>query len=184
MKLQPQLAEIRKEFEEATEQARVFVKDVAAAQWAKRPARGGWSIAECFIHLNLTSRAFLPLLREAIRSGRAQKLESEGPFRLDLTGRLLCWVIEPPYRMRVKTSEPFEPRAVEPAEKVMAEFDALQRELTHCVWEANGLALNQLKVQSPFAKKVKYSLYSTFCIIPAHERRHLWQAEQIFHVLK
>jgi hypothetical protein len=35
-------------------------------------------------------------------------------------------------------------------------------------------------VQSPFNEKVKYNLYSCLTILPPHQHRHLWQAEQIW----
>jgi hypothetical protein len=41
-----------------------------------------------------------------------------------------------------------------------------------------GLALDRVKITSPFAENRKYSAYSAFVLIPAHKRRHLWQAEQ------
>jgi hypothetical protein len=56
-------------------------------------------------------------------------------------------------------------------------FDGYQRRLVELLAEANGLALSKLK-KSPFNANVRYSVYSAFRIIAAHERRHLWQAEQ------
>jgi hypothetical protein len=32
---------------------------------------------------------------------------------------------------------------------------------------------------SPFAPGVRYNLYSTLSILPRHQERHLWQAEQV-----
>ena len=39
-------------------------------------------------------------------------------------------------------------------------------------------------VISPFDKRVKYNMYSAFRILIAHERRHLWQAEQAVDTLR
>ena len=36
----------------------------------------------------------------------------------------------------------------------------------------------RMKIVSPFDKRVRYNLVSAFHILAAHERRHLWQAEQ------
>jgi hypothetical protein len=34
------------------------------------------------------------------------------------------------------------------------------------------------KVTSPFDSRVSYNVFSMFCILETHERRHLWQAER------
>jgi hypothetical protein len=31
---------------------------------------------------------------------------------------------------------------------------------------------------SPFNAHVKYNVYAAFCVLLAHEQRHLWQAER------
>jgi hypothetical protein len=45
--------------------------------------------------------------------------------------------------------------------------------------EANGLAIDRLRIASPFARQIRYSVYSAFRLIAVHQRRHLWQAEQV-----
>jgi hypothetical protein len=42
-----------------------------------------------------------------------------------------------------------------------------------------GLNLGGAEIISPFAKNVRYSTYSAFVLIAAHNRRHLWQAERV-----
>ena len=135
-------------------------------------------MAECLIHLNLTSRAFLPLIRAAITRGRDHGLAGSGPYRRDLVGWFLCWMTEPPIRLRVKTTAPFVPGSIEPKERVLDEFDALQAQLVDCVREAAGLDLGRLRVSSPFDPRIRYNLYSCLRIIPAHQRQHLSQAER------
>src|SRR5215207_10068098 len=65
--MHPQLTAIVDDFEHA----RAFMRRVVAAtpgeQWATRSDPARWSVAECIAHLNLTSRAYIPLLRAAFR---------------------------------------------------------------------------------------------------------------------
>jgi hypothetical protein len=35
-----------------------------------------------------------------------------------------------------------------------------------------------VKMASPVDSRVRYSIWSSFVVTAAHERRHLWQAEQ------
>lgn len=94
-------------------------------------------------------------------------------------GWLLCWVAEPPVRFGIKTTAPFVPVGVEPKDRVLNDFDTLQDQLILCLGEASGLDLGRLRIVSPFDSRIKYNLYSCLRVSPAHQRQHLWQAEQV-----
>jgi hypothetical protein len=179
-----QLAQIGTELEEASGAMRGLVAGLPAGAWDKRPVGGGWSVAHCVMHLNTTAEEFLPQLDAAIREGREKNLTGKGPFRRDFAGWLLCKLVEPPYRLKVKTPPRFDPQVVDLSEKVMAEWERLQGELRDRVYAADGLALNKLQVISPFSARMKYHLWSAFVVIPAHQRRHIWQAQQIVKQLQ
>lgn len=177
--LPPQLARIKQELLDARERARRVTTGLTDELWGRRPSEGTWSIAECLMHLNLTSERAIPIIDEGIARGREQRIEGTGPFRTGLIGWTLLKLLEPPYRMKIKTSEPFVPARIEPMAETLERFDYLQRELQGRVDRAAGLDLNRLRVPSPFAQQVKYNLYVLLAVLPVHQRRHLWQAEQI-----
>lgn len=178
-----QLAEVRRELQEARARVHQVAADAGDRHWSTRPAPDRWSVAECLIHLNASSTAFLPRIRAVLDEGHRAGLSGHGPFRLDFWGWMLCRMLEPPARMKAKTSPPFEPVSIEPPAKVVADFDRLQGLLVQCVEASDGLPIQKLKVSSPFAKHIKYSLYSAYRVIPAHQRRHLWQAERVLAAL-
>ena len=64
---------------------------------------------------------------------------------------------------------------------VAGEFDSLVEQIVTQLRSADGLALDQIQIHSPFAEKIKYKLYSALVIILAHNRRHLWQAGRTLH---
>jgi hypothetical protein len=177
--LTPQLARIAVELTEAGRRAHVLADPLDQEGWARRPASGEWSVGECVIHLNLTSRAFLPIIEDAIAKGREQNLVGNGPYRRDFVGWVLGHVIEPPVRLRTKTTPPFVPQAAEPKTGVMDAFDMFQSQLIGSLGEANGLDLGRLRIVSPLDPRIKYNLYSCLRIIPAHQRLHLAQAEEV-----
>lgn len=148
------------------------------ATWRRAPGPGRWSAAECVQHLNMSSRAMLPRIRESVGQGRARGLTRPAQ-RLDLMGWFLVRSLEPPAKSRFKTNEDFTPPSIEPKEQVIREWDALQRDLVALLGEMEGLTLTKIKVTSPFSSRVKYNAYSAVCVIAAHQRRHLWQAENI-----
>ena len=175
--LQPELAEIKQALLDARERARRVAEQSGADRWGRRPSADRWSVAECLIHLNITSERFIPLLDDGVRELRGQRLAASGRLRRDVMGWLLCWYLEPPYRIRTRTPAPFVPKAVEPMGEVLERFDYLQGELLVRLDRAAGLALDSLKITSPFDARVKYNLFSAFSVIPVHQRRHLYQAD-------
>lgn len=181
---QPQLERIGVELAEARRRAHEIARPLTAELWNARPAVDQWSVAECVVHLNLTSRAFLPLIRDAISKGRDLKLVGTGPFRRDIIGWLVYWITDPPVRFRVKTTAAFVPAEAEPKDRVLGDFDMLQDQVAGYVREADGLDLGRLRIISPFDSRLKYNLYSCMRIIPAHQRQHLLQAEQVVRSLR
>lgn len=174
-----QLQAIEAELSEATARARRLAGGLSPEDWSRRPTPERWSIGEQIVHLNLTSRGYLPGIEEAIRNAGEKGLLGDGPYRRDFLGWLLGKLTEPPVRMRVKTSASFEPARLDPPEVVMDEFERWQQAVAGAVRSAAGLALDRIDIVSPFDSRIRYNLYSCFKVIPAHQRHHLWLAERI-----
>ncbi|MBI1845698.1 MAG: DinB family protein [Candidatus Rokubacteria bacterium] len=170
-----QLAAIQGELAEARRRAHDVAAVAGDAAWETPPAPGRWSAAQCLVHLNLTSRAFLPLIEDAIARGRGMPGGS-GSHRMDVLGRLLWWAST--LRLPVKTTEAFVPSVDRPRTAVLSDFDVLQDAVVGLVAKAEGLDLRALRVVSPFDARLTYNLYSCFRLIAAHQRQHLRQAEQ------
>ena len=177
--LQPQLTRLKQELLAAREGAHRVAVGLTDDEWRHRPAAASWSVAECLMHLNVTSERFLPVIDEAIRGLRARGLLGSTVLRRDFVGWMLSTTIEPPVRFRIKTPPPFVPVRIDPLPEVVERFDYLQGELIERLDRGAGLAWDRQRVESPFSRRVKYSLYSTYCVIAAHQRRHLWQAGQV-----
>lgn len=168
--------DVENELEAASQRARALIEKTDARLFTIRPGTGRWSVAECLAHLTLTSESFVPILHEAIV--RARATPAARPPRMDLVGRLLRWFLEPPIRKRVETSSPFVPRSIRARAEALADFTNRQHEILELLRSARGVDLGSAKVVSPFDTRVKYNLFSAFAILAAHQRRHLWQAEQ------
>jgi hypothetical protein len=176
--LHPQLASLQGEIVDATARAKRLVGALDDAAFERRPAEESWSPAECLVHLNLTTRAFLPLIDDALSSAEPARPEPAKRYRKDLIGWLLGRVMEPPVRMKVKTTAPFMPKTRAPRGEVLREFEALQAQLGERIAAANRYDIGGVKVRSPFSSRTRYNLLAAFAVIAAHERRHLWQAER------
>jgi hypothetical protein len=176
--LSPRLAAIREQLGAATAVLHRIADPLDDATWRRRPAPGRWSVAECVEPLNLTSRALIPLLRDAARDARARGLTKPSQ-RMDLVGWFLVRSLEPPARARFRTTEAFAPPSIRPKEAVIREWHVLQDGLAALLDELDGLTLTKVRITSPFNVRVRYNAGSALRIAAAHQRRHLWQAQRV-----
>jgi hypothetical protein len=172
------LEDVESELSEATSRAWQLVRTTDGRVFTVRPTPRDWSAAECLAHLSLSTEQFLPVIENAIDAARKEGWTSTRKPKMDVLGRTLRWFLEPPIRKRVKTAARFVPRSARAKAEAFGEFATLQSKLVDMVHAAEGLDLRKIKVVSPFDTRVKYNLYSAFRIVVAHQRRHLWQAEQ------
>ncbi len=174
-----QLAELKQQFGSCSASAHALVAAASPNNFQQRPAKGGWSIAECLQHLTATTHLYLPILQSALQNAPA----GGGPYKMDWRGRLLKWVLEPPYRLRVKTLPSLEPN-IPDYERVLPDFLASQDQLLGAMQAWRGRALDKVQVTSPFNKRLRYNIYSLFNVVAAHQRHHLWQAQRVRDSIK
>ena len=175
--MHPQLLAVAGEFRAAQQRLHALAARIPPEQWAVRPAPDRWSVAECVEHLNLTSRAYIPLIESAL--GQARTLGTPAPrrYRRDPIGWLLWRMMPPPVRHRTKTVPAMVPGADTAPAALLAEFDRLQAEQLRLTEAADGLPIHRVRIASPFGP-VKYNAFSALTILPVHQERHIWQAEQ------
>ena len=177
--LTPEIDHFRKQFEQLSADADALVTPLRDEQFNWHPAPGGWSIAQCLDHLNVTARMYLPMLDEGIADAIRRGLYAEGPFRYNVFNRMIARSMEPPYRLRTKAPKAFQPPPGRPRHDVMAAFRAYQVQYIDRLRQANGLDLVRAKAASPVLRWLRMPLGTAFAFTTAHERRHLWQARQI-----
>jgi hypothetical protein len=175
-----QLQTITAELESAQARLHELVRRTPEPHWYQRVDPDRWSMAECVAHLNLTSEAYVPLVRAALDEGKRSGHPAPARYRRDPVGWLLWRMAGPPVRHRVKTTAAFIPGARVPLDRLLAEFERLQQVQIAWVAAADGLDLGRLWIRSPFNPRVRYNAYSCLSILPRHQHRHLWQAEQVW----
>lgn len=174
-----QARELKAELEVVSKEAQAVADGIDATRMTKRPAGGGWSIAEILQHLILTADAMLPLIEGARAQLEREGRKSTAPAGLGVMGWLLVKALEPPPRMKSKTSKPFEPVAFGDPLILAGRLLETNARLAAAIDRAAGLATTTVKVASPFNASVKYNLYAAFRITLVHARRHLWQARAL-----
>ena len=176
--MRPELQAIVDEFDAATTRLRALRDRVPDAQWSQRPVPERWSVSECVAHLNLTSQAFLQLLRPALDEARRSGRRAPARYRRDPLGWFLWATLGPPVKFKVKTTASFVPQAARAPAELVDEFERLQAAQVGLTREADGLPITHVTIASPFDTRVKYNVFSALSVLPRHQHRHLWQAER------
>jgi DinB superfamily len=173
--LNPQLEALVQAFEQAKAEARRLLTSSSEELLRKRPSPNSWSALECVGHLNLGNEMMLKNIKQTITRAPELPKTPNRKYKMDLIGRLMVWSFEPG---RIKLKAPAaiaKPVVHGGAQEALAEFERHQNEAVELIRSAAGLAIDRCKMKSPFAN-IRYSAYSAFGIIAAHNRRHLWQA--------
>ena len=156
---------------------------VSEDAWNRHRETGRWSAAVCVEHLNLTSRAYLPLFRDAISEARQLRRGPVTHYRKDAFGWFMTQMVGPMRHigklrlMKVKTTPPFVPKGGQSRTDLLSEFVRLQADIITQIRTADGLALDKVRIVSPFGGRMKYNAYSGMVIVSRHQHRHIDQAE-------
>jgi hypothetical protein len=164
--------------------AQALVHAAGAELCAQRPSPGSWSVAECLQHLNVSADAYFPIWQQIIANAGPRKTELNAPYGTDFWGRLLSWILEPPARIRSKTPTSFEPMAGVSVDSALSGFLERQQRIIGALHRCRGRAIDKVRMASPVDRRIRYSIWSSFVIVAAHQRRHLWQGEQAVQKLR
>ena len=160
------------------EKAKSLTAGLSAAQMNWRPQPGKWSIAQNLHHLNGSYQQNLDSIASSIAAARAKGIIGNGPFRY---GWLSSWIVksmEPPPKRKFKAAKRFTPSPNVDAAKALADYLRMGARLAELIQKADGLDLARAKTPWPF-KWTKMPLGALLTHMTTHDRRHLWQAEQV-----
>jgi hypothetical protein len=150
--------------------------------WRSQPGR--WSMAQNLAHLNAVNGGDLAALRTAVEVGRSRYLTGEGPFTYGLLSRKFVAAAEPPVRRKRKAAKCYEPTTEADLATTLAEYRRISGEIRQWLQAAAGLDLARVKTSLPalawgWRAIFKMPLGARFALLAAHDRRHLWQAEEV-----
>jgi hypothetical protein len=176
--LPPELASLDAELEAIARDAEALVAGLSAGTGAARVAPGSWSVAECLEHLAVSSRVYLPTMREAADTARRRGRLRRGPAVPGVLGRWFINSLEPPVKpsSRSKAPRKIAPRPSPPLADAFAAFVAAHADACAFLAEVADLDLSGTRFRNPFIPGLRFSLATGLNVIAAHDRRHLWQA--------
>lgn len=174
------------QFRTARQQAEEFILSVDGQVFLQRPNKNSWCIAECYSHLINFGKIYYETIKNGLKND-TKTANPDQPFKPRWLWRKVVSFFEPPYKIKVKTFEPFEPEDTTDLNKdyILDEFVGLQNlfisQLENA--EQQDIDLNRVKVGNPMLTLLKMTISECYAVTDAHQRRHQWQAQQIMSML-
>lgn len=168
----------------AERQAETLVGDVSQEEVNWQPSPTSWSIAQCLDHLALINPFYLRGFAERLAEARQRGI---GPFAgLHPTpiGRWFVRSFEPPPRFKVKANAQVVPRSSLQREALVPNFKASHEVYRTMIVQAAEVDVNRVTGRNPFLPFISMRIATVLQIIPAHDRRHLWQANNVKQTLR
>jgi len=160
------------------ETKRVFGR-LSAEQVNWKPSEREWSIGQCFDHLIISNRPFVPIFEEILAGRRRRRIWERMPLLPRLFGGLLINALRADSGRRVKARPAFYPSSSHIAPAIIATFLEQQERLLRLMEACRGLDLDEITITSPVVHFVTYSLMDACRIIVVHEQNHFVQATRV-----
>jgi hypothetical protein len=149
-----------------------------------QPGEGRWSIALCLNHLATANAVYGASMRGAVDHARAQGWTRRGPAAPGLFGRMFAASLEPPVKRRTRAPAKIKPAPVTSRDAVLEAYHRAHGDLRGILHDAAAIDVNRATFVNPFIRLIRVKVSTGFNIIAAHDRRHLWQAEQVERELR
>ncbi len=175
------LAKLRDQLNAADVEAADLVHHTSETQLNWRPNNGrSWSIAQNLDHLARTNTIYAEAMSKALERLGSRAPLRRGPLKLTIAERLLLRVIEPPVRrLKFRTPATAAPAESWTGTELLSRLHAVHVEVHALLSRAADLDCGRIRFRHPFARLLTLNLRATLAVIPAHNRRHLWQAQQV-----
>lgn len=178
-RLPEDLASLVKELDAIDAHARTLVSGLCETRFNWQPNAGrSWSVGQCLQHLTQTNHVYINAIRKGLDKARASG-RSYRPIAPGFFARTFLGVLEPPVRVRVKTTGKAQPPSQVRRDEGLDEFLRSQDDVRRLIAECATFDPNAARFPNPFLPGVNWTIGAGLRIIAAHDRRHLWQAEQV-----
>jgi hypothetical protein len=149
-----------------------------------RPDATRWSVALCLDHLAVTNAIYGKAIAGAIATAQERGWSRRGPAAPGFFGRKFVATLEPPVKRRAPAPGKITPRAARSREAILEAYYAAHDDIRDGIRAAATLDVNRATFRNPFFPLFTVKVSSGFHVVAAHDRRHLWQAEQVERALQ
>ena len=135
-----------------------------------------WSITKCLDHLNRTFHYYLPD-RRRIDEGSNMKYQKCAPA-FEEPEKSFLRQMEPSILVAMSAPAVLWPASAFDPDQIVDQFPYLWRRFANAVQPLSGMAVMNVSIPDSIYPPVQ-SLGGVIALLAAHERRHLWQAQQV-----
>ena len=155
---------------------RKTTSDVDADEMTRRPADGGWSIAEVLEHLIVSADSYLTRIRALIEARGGPPVDAKATWKPTLGGGLLVWSLRSPRKVRAPGGYKPGPHS---RPRVLDQFLQRQEEVGRCLAEAGDMDWRRVRMRSPVAPLLRMNLGDALTVLVVHAERHAGQIERV-----
>lgn len=144
-----------------------------------KPAPEEWSVAQCFDHLIVTNTGYLPLIKKIADGQYKPSFRERMPLLPRAFGSIVLNAVQPEAQRKFKAVPKFQPSSSAIQGDILARFTTHQEDLVKHMRMTEEVDLRRIIITSPVMSLMTYSLWDTYKILVAHERRHMAQAKRV-----
>lgn len=148
------------------------------ANWQPNQAHG-WSVSQCLDHLAKINVIYATAMQEALDVSASKDRSRTNKIEPRWFEKWFISSMEPPVRRRLRAPPTAVPAPQGSLASVVSEFAKSHAIARALVQQGEAIDLNRVRFNSPFARFLRFSVGTGLLVINAHDRRHLWQAEQV-----
>ena len=182
MPLPPELQRLLDDIDDSDRRGAAIASSCTDEQFCWRPRDGqGWSIAQCLDHLGVMNLVYGTAIRGGIEAARRRGSTRRAPAKPGYIGGKFVQSMEPPVTRRLRTPRKGKPGPAKERGVILEGYRAGHDLTRQLIADAATIDANGSRFKNPFLPLVRFSIATGLFVIAAHDRRHLWQAEQVKH---
>lgn len=158
-----------------TARARALTATLDTERLLWRPPGGGWGAGHVLEHLVVTADNYLPTVRRLATEGPTANDAANVRWKGTLGGRFLVHALKAPRKLPA----PRVFQVSEPRPQVVEAFVGRQDEIGRLLAQSTERHWKKCRLASPASGLIRLNLGDVFCIIVAHNHRHLLQLERV-----
>ncbi|MFL6279219.1 MAG: DinB family protein [Vicinamibacterales bacterium] len=180
MALPPDLQRLIDEIDDADRRGAAIAASCTDDQFHWRPRDNqGWSIAQCLDHLGVMNLVYGTAIRTGIEAAQRRGSTRRGPGTPGYIGGKFVQSMEPPVTRRWRAPRKGKPSPTKDRQTILDQSRAAHDLTRQLIADAAMIDANRARFKNPFLPLVRFSVATGLFVIAAHDRRHLWQADQV-----
>lgn len=174
------LRKVLDEIEAADRAAENLAAPLTDEQFHWQPDGGRrWSVAQCLEHLATINVVYGAAIQGAVERARDQGWTRTAALAPGVFGRWFIASQEPPVKRRLGAPGNVRPGSTLSRAEILRRYHEAHDRVKATIRQAAAIDANRATFPNPFVKLLRVKVATGLHVIAAHDRRHLWQAEQV-----